>query len=149
MMVENSSPAAGTDAVAHASPDGDTLLVINNNFEVDRHFRKPALDPLTDIEPVCKLATVQALVVVRTASPYHSLSDLVGASQGNAMAVTMAAAPGSVAHLGLEALNRAMRANMTLVPILGAFNAAGATPQLQTVLDGQASVSILTYHGHT
>jgi tripartite-type tricarboxylate transporter receptor subunit TctC len=119
------------------------------NFEVERHFRKPALDPLTDFEPVCKLATVQALVVASTASPYHGLSDLVGASQGNAMAMTMAAAPGSVAHLGLEALNRAMRANMTLVPILGAFNAAGATPQLQTVLDGQASVSILTYHGHT
>jgi tripartite-type tricarboxylate transporter receptor subunit TctC len=145
MMVENSSPSAGTDAVAHAPPDGDTLLVINNNFEVDRHFRKADLDPLTDFEPICKLATVQALVVVSTASPYRNLSDLVGTSHDNATAVTMAAAPGSVAHLGLEALKRAMRANMTLVSIPGAVSAAGATPQLQAVLDGQAGVSIQTY----
>jgi tripartite-type tricarboxylate transporter receptor subunit TctC len=145
MMVENSSPAAGPDAVAHAPPDGSVLLVINNNFEVDRHFRKLDLDPLTDLEPVCKLATAQALVVVSAASPYHKLSDLVAASQDNVLAVIMAAAPASVAHLGLEALKRATRANMTFLPVMGAVSAAGATPQLQAVLDGQASVSIQTY----
>jgi len=145
IAVENSSPAAGTETVAHATPDGNTLLVINNNFEVDSRFRKLSFDPLTDFEPVCKIANVQALVVVSTTSPYHSLSDLVRASQGNALAVTMAAAPASVVHLGLEALKRATRANMTFVPVLGGPTAAGATPQLQAVLDGQASVSIQTY----
>src|SRR5262249_4374820 len=109
---------------------------------VDRHFHKLTVDPLAEFEPICKLATVQALVVVSSASPYHSLSSLIEASAGS---VTMAAAPGSVVHIGLEALNRVAKAKMTFVPVLGNVSAAGATPQLQAVLDGKASVSIQTY----
>jgi tripartite-type tricarboxylate transporter receptor subunit TctC len=145
MAVENLSPVAGTEAVAYALPNGETLLVTNNNFVVDSHFKKLAFDPLTDFEPICKLAKAQALVVVNSSSPYRSLADLVRASQDNPAEVTMSAAPGSMAQIGLEALKRAARANMTFVPISGNVTAVGAPPQLLAVLDGRATVSIQTY----
>jgi tripartite-type tricarboxylate transporter receptor subunit TctC len=61
------------------------------------------------------------------------------------MAVTMAAAPASVQHIGLETLKLVTKADIAFVPVSGSVTAAGATPQLQAVLDGRASVSIQTY----
>src|SRR5258705_10831982 len=37
--IENQSAALGTETVARAAPDGNTLVVLNNNFVVDSHFR--------------------------------------------------------------------------------------------------------------
>jgi tripartite-type tricarboxylate transporter receptor subunit TctC len=145
MAIENTTPDAGTAAVARAAPDGATLLITNNNFVVDSHFRKLAHDLLTDFEPVCKLAIAQALIVVSTSSPYTSLQELIRGTQNHPGEVTITAAPGSMTHIGLEMLKRAASANITFVPISGFVTAVGAPPQLQAVFNGQAIGSIQTY----
>jgi tripartite-type tricarboxylate transporter receptor subunit TctC len=143
--IENASPDAGTASVASAAPDGNTLLIVNNNFVVDSHFRKLAFDPLTDFEPICKLAIAQALIVVSSSSPYKTVTDLVRASNDHPGEVTMTAVPGGIAHIGLEDFKRTSKANMTFVPIAGFVTAVGAPPQLLAVLNGQATTSIQTY----
>src|SRR5438105_9552192 len=104
VVVENESAPTGTEAVAHAVRDGSTLLVINNNFVVDSHFRKPAYDPLADFEPICSLASAQTLVVVSGSSPYRTLVDLISAAREKPGEVTMAGNPRGTTHLGMEAL---------------------------------------------
>jgi tripartite-type tricarboxylate transporter receptor subunit TctC len=79
--VDNQSAAVGTKAVVEAAPDGNTLIVINNNFVADSNFRKLTYDPLVDLTPICSLATAQTLIVVSSSSPYQTLGDLISAAR--------------------------------------------------------------------
>src|SRR5258706_259939 len=50
MVIENRPGAAsiiGTEAVSHAAPDGNTLLVISPSFVINSHLRKLNYDPFT------------------------------------------------------------------------------------------------------
>jgi tripartite-type tricarboxylate transporter receptor subunit TctC len=76
-MVVEDRPGAGnligTDAVARAAPDGNTLLFNANAFVIDPHMRKVNYDPLTSFEPICQLVNTPTVLVVNNASPYHTL----------------------------------------------------------------------------
>jgi tripartite-type tricarboxylate transporter receptor subunit TctC len=145
MVVENQTAPIGTEAVARAAPDGNTLLVINNNFVGDSHFRKLAYNPLTDFVPICNLATAQTLVVVNSSSPYRALSDLINAAREKPGTVTMSANPGSATHLGMDTLKRLANVNMPLIPGAGIGTVLGGSPTMSAVLNGQATWSIQTY----
>jgi len=145
MMVENQGNPAGTETVARAAPDGSSLLVINNDFNSNSHFRKLAYDPLTNFEPVCKLGIAQALVVVSNSSPYRTLGELINAARERPGAITMVSNAGNVPHMGMEELKRAANVNMAFVPARGGPTALGANAALAAVLDGQATWSIQTY----
>jgi tripartite-type tricarboxylate transporter receptor subunit TctC len=50
MVIENRPGAGsiiGTEAVSHAAPDGNTLLIINPTFVMNPHLRKVNYDPVT------------------------------------------------------------------------------------------------------
>jgi tripartite-type tricarboxylate transporter receptor subunit TctC len=145
IAVENQAAEAGMESVARAAPDGNTLVVINNNFVVDSHFRKLRFDPLTDFEPLCNLASVQELVVVSASSPYRSLPELIAAARQKPGEVTMAINPGSITHMGMEALKRAANVSMPVVSAPGANTALGNSPSLLAVVNGQATWSMHTY----
>jgi tripartite-type tricarboxylate transporter receptor subunit TctC len=144
---ENSAAAAGTAAVARAAPDGNTLLMINNNFVVDSNLRKLTPDPLVDFEPVCNLASAQNLFVVDAAAPYRTLSDLITAARAKPGEVTMTAVPGTTQHLGLEMLRIAAKVNMTFVPATGgSINIVlGGNAPLAMLLDGRAVLALQNY----
>ena len=58
MLVENrpgASGTIGTEAVARALPDGNTLLSISPTFVIDPRLRKANYDPLTSFKPICHL----------------------------------------------------------------------------------------------
>jgi tripartite-type tricarboxylate transporter receptor subunit TctC len=145
IAVENQLAEAGMESVARSAPDGNTLVVINNNFVVDSHFRKLRYDPLTDFVPLCNLASVQELVVVRASSPYRSLPDLIAAARQKPGEVTMAISPGSISHMGMEALRRAANVNMPVVSAPGAVTTLGNGPSLLAVVNGQATWSMQTF----
>jgi tripartite-type tricarboxylate transporter receptor subunit TctC len=145
MIVENQGNPAGIEAIARAAPDGNSLLVINNDFNANSHFRKLAYDPLTDLEPVCKLGIAQALVVISNSSPYRTLGELINAAQERAGAITMVSNAGTVPHMGMEELKRAANVNMTFVPVRGGTTVLGVNAALAAVLNGQATWSIQTY----
>ena len=59
VVVENrpgAGTAIGTESVARAAPNGNTLLFNTANIVIGPHLRKVNYDPLTSFEPVCYLA---------------------------------------------------------------------------------------------
>lgn len=110
----------GTEAAMRAAPDGNTLLFVANPFVINPNLRKVAYHPLTSFEPICQLVSAPTLIVVNSASPYRSLSDLLDDARKRPGQVTMASiGPGSPFHLGAEALKRAAKAELTFVPYTG------------------------------
>src|SRR6516165_1866999 len=70
VVVENRVGAGsviGTEAVSHAAPDGNTLLINTPNLVIAAHLRKLNYDPLTSFEPICKLVNSPTVVVVNAA----------------------------------------------------------------------------------
>ena len=130
MVVEN-RPGAGTviatEAVSHAAPDGNTLLINTPNLVIAPHLRKLSYDPLTSFEPICKLVNSPAVIAVNAASPHHSLADLVNAARAQPDGLTLASVgPATTLHLSVEKLKRATQARMTYVPFPGSGPAANA-----------------------
>src|ERR1700722_7755657 len=74
LVIENHPGAGGvigTEDVARAAPDGNTLLIASTPFAIDPQLRKVKYDPLTSFEPVCHLVDAPTVIVVNGASPYH------------------------------------------------------------------------------
>src|SRR5262245_51409811 len=113
VVVENrpgANGAIGTEAAARAVPDGNTLLVVANNFVTDPHLRKVNFDPLTSFEPICYLVNAPTIIVVNSASPYRTLADLLDAARARPGELSMASiGPGSPFQIGLEILKRAAK----------------------------------------
>lgn len=117
----------GTEAVAHAAPDGNTLLINTPNLLIASHVRKLSYDPLTSFDPVCKLVNSPAVLAVNAASDYHSLADLVNAARAHPGDLTVASVgPATTLHLAVEKLKRATGSTVTYVPFPGSGPAANA-----------------------
>jgi tripartite-type tricarboxylate transporter receptor subunit TctC len=147
VVVENRPGAGsdiGTEAVSRAAPDGNTLLLANNNLVITKHLRPAAVafDPMTSFEPMCLVATVPLVVVVNGASPYGSLTDLLTAAKANPGTLTVGAfGPGSSPHIAEESLKRAAKADWTYVPF------PGDAPAVTALLGGHVSALVATYPG--
>lgn len=94
VIVENKPGAGTTIAAAHvaaSSPDGNTLLLTGPLSHVVSGVLYPRLkyDALKAFAPVGQLAAAPFLIVVRAASPFKSLDDLMRAAK---------AAPGNVSY---------------------------------------------------
>jgi tripartite-type tricarboxylate transporter receptor subunit TctC len=143
MVVESHPGAAseiGTELVAQATPDGDTLGIISPSFIVLPYFHKLKYNPLKDFTPICELATFPPLLVVNSQSRYHSLADLIDAAHARPGVLTLGTiGVGSVTELVFEMLKRAARADITFVPF------TGYTPAIQAVLGNQIAAAIADY----
>ena len=123
MVVENRPGAGsivGTEAVSHAAPDGNTLLINVAEFAINPHLRKVSYDPLTSFEPICHLVNAPTVIVVNSASSYRTLADLLIAARAKPGDLTLASVgPGSPFHIGLEVLKRVAKVDLTFVPYPG------------------------------
>jgi tripartite-type tricarboxylate transporter receptor subunit TctC len=130
VVVENRPGAGsivGTEAVARAVPDGNTLLINVAEFAINPHLRKSNYDPLTSFEPICHLVNSPTVIVVNSASPYRSLADLLDAARSRPGALTLASVgPGSPFHLGFEMLKSAAKVDMAFIPYPGNAPAVNA-----------------------
>lgn len=80
-MVENKPGAASaiaTGSVAHAKPDGYTLLVSSSGgLTVNPVLMKDiSYDPATDFAPIALLGTFPLVAVTGADAPYNSIADL-------------------------------------------------------------------------
>jgi len=130
VVVENrpgAGTALGTESVARAAPDGNTVLVVATPYLINPQLRHLNYDPLTSFEPICRLVSAPTLIVVNSASPYHTLADLIVAARAHPGALTLASVgPGSPYHLGFELLKRAANIDMIFVPFPGNAPAVNA-----------------------
>jgi tripartite-type tricarboxylate transporter receptor subunit TctC len=130
----------GTEAVAHAAPDGNTLLVTAPALLINPHLRKVNYDPLTGFEPICRLVSSPGVIVVNAASPYRTLGDLLDGARRNPGEVTFASAgPATTHHIGLEILKRVSGASFIYVPY------SGGAPAINALLGGHVTAVLAEY----
>ena len=133
VVVENRPGAGGRialDAVAHAAPDGYTMLISAGAPGVNGLlFSELSFDPLADFAPVSLIGTYPNLIVVPNSSPFAKLQDFIAYAKSNPGKISWASPGiGSVPHLAGELFKRMAGIEITHVPYRGV--AAGAMTDL-------------------
>jgi tripartite-type tricarboxylate transporter receptor subunit TctC len=145
IVIEN-RPGAGTalaaETVAHAVPDGATLLSNASPFVINPQVRHFDYDALA-FEPICYLARSPTMIVVNSPSPYRTLADLLKDARERPRALTLAGlGPASAIQIAFEMLRRAAKVDMTFVPY------PGTTPALNALL-GDHVTAVFGNYGDT
>jgi tripartite-type tricarboxylate transporter receptor subunit TctC len=144
IIIENKgggSTNIGTEAVAHAAPDGYTVLFCSLSFAINR-FLFPALgyDSLLDFAPVTLIASYPDLMAVPNASPAKTVAEFIAYANGNGGRTTFASAgTGSSPHLAGELFKRRAGIEMTHMPY------RGAGPAVTDVIAGRVDVIFNTF----
>ncbi|MBV9955416.1 MAG: tripartite tricarboxylate transporter substrate binding protein [Pseudolabrys sp.] len=133
VVVENRPGAGGhiaNDAVAHAAPDGYTMLMSPSSLVVmPQLFPGANYDPMKDLAPISFLGTYPNLVVVPQNSPFKTLQDYLAKAKAEPGKVTFATPGiGSAPHLAAELFKKMANVDITHVPYRGV--AAGAMSDL-------------------
>jgi tripartite-type tricarboxylate transporter receptor subunit TctC len=130
IQIENRPGAGsvvGTEAVARATPDGNTILVTANSFIINPILRKVSYEPFKSFDPLCLVASTPQVIAVNGASAYQTLEDLVKAARSKPGELTLASVgPATAQHIAFELLKRAASVNMTHVPFPGGGPAVNA-----------------------
>jgi tripartite-type tricarboxylate transporter receptor subunit TctC len=153
VVVENVGAAAGivgTNRVAHAAPDGYSVLL----GTVGTHAYNPALykklpyDPSSDFAPVGLVAEQPMVLIARKDLPPNTLTEFISYAKANSAKLQYGSAGvGSTTHLACALLNAATGIQVTHVPYRGGgpamadmiggqvqymcSNTPGALPQMQ------------------
>ena len=123
VVVENRAGAGGSigaQVVAHAAPDGYTLLVASNgpmtiNPLVQAHL---GYDPLNDLAPVALTSYVPHALLLSNKIAVKSVADFIAESKKRPITIATSGI-GSASHMTLERLKAATGANLTHVPYRG------------------------------
>jgi tripartite-type tricarboxylate transporter receptor subunit TctC len=140
VVVENRSGASGnigTEAVAHARPDGYTLMMHTIPFVVNPHlFSRVSYDPLNDFVPVSLLSSSTSLVVVHPAMPVRTVGELLQLARSKPGALNYAAAgPGTNPHIAGELFNLLGKVDIV------AIQYKGGGPAMLATLGGEVSIN--------
>jgi tripartite-type tricarboxylate transporter receptor subunit TctC len=123
IVVENRAGGANVvavQAVAHAAPDGNTVLIHSPAFLITPQLQTNEYDPFKLFDPVCTLVNSPVVIAVNADSPYRTLADLIDAARAKPGELTLASVgPATPIHLGVEMLKRAAHVDMTYVPFKG------------------------------
>lgn len=112
----------GAQHVARAAADGYTLLYGTNGTHGINHalYKNPGFNPRKDFEPVSRLTSIPALLVVRPDFPARSVSELLQRMKQKPGETTFASAGnGTTSHLSGEMLKSTARVEAVHVPFKG------------------------------
>jgi tripartite-type tricarboxylate transporter receptor subunit TctC len=138
-VVEN-RPGGGTnigvDAVAHASADGYTLLLIpqsvTTNATLYQHLN---FNFIRDIAPISMISTLPLVMEVNVSHPAKTVPEFIAWAKANAGKVNFASGgTGSASHIGGELFKSMTGVDMLHVPY------KGGAPAVTDLMGGQVQV---------
>jgi len=127
-IIENKPGAGGSvgaDAVARAKPDGATLLLASTSpLTIFPNLVKTPYDPMKDLVPVASVAVGPVAILATKALPVRTFAELVDYAKQHPGKVTFGVpGVGTVAHVGMAALNKQLGIDMLQVPYRGGSQA--------------------------
>ncbi len=148
VVIDNRSGANGNigmEIVAHAAPDGYTLVLgyIANVAIAPSLVSKLPYDPIRDYAPITLLATAPNIIVVHASVNARTLKELIALSKAKPKSINFSSAGvASVGHLTGELFNTVAGADFQHVPYKG--SAQGVIDlvagQIQMLIGGMSSV---------
>jgi len=123
-VVENKPGLAGNfaaEAVAHAPPDGYTLLILASAHPAAAAVQKNLkFKPVDDFAWLSTVSFYPFVLTVRKDSKYKSVADIVAAARANPRGVSFGSAGvGSILHMAAELLGRDAGVQFVHVPYRG------------------------------
>jgi tripartite-type tricarboxylate transporter receptor subunit TctC len=131
--------AVGASFVAHAAPDGYTLLIAG----ASSHIVTPAMskvdyEGIKGFAPIAMVANVPNVLVVRASLPVKSVPELIAYAKANPGKLNFASVgKGSQPHLAGEMFKQMAAVDMVHVPY------SGAAPALTDLVSGQMDLAFL------
>src|SRR6201997_5248514 len=128
VIVEN-KPGAGTtlgaDLVAHASPDGYTLLLATSTtLAINKTlYKKLPYDPVKDFAAISLMASVPFALIVNPTIPAKTLAEFIAYAKSKPGLAYGSAGNGSPQHLGAELLKTQAGIDIRHVPYRGSVPA--------------------------
>ena len=143
-VIDNRPGAGGNvaaDAVAHAAPDGYTLLLGNNAILATNAalYKKINFNPDTDFAPIGLVGSQANILVVNPALPVNSMAELIALAKASPGKLNFASSGhGLAAHLAGELFKAEAKIDLIHVPY------KGAAPALQDVIAGHVQMMFAT-----
>jgi tripartite-type tricarboxylate transporter receptor subunit TctC len=134
------SSIVGTEFVARATPDGTTILLVENPFILSAILFPGHYDVLSNFEPLCYIAATPAVLAVSSQSDIHTLADFLKRAQSKPGAVSYGSTgPASIVHIAGELLKRDAKVDITYVPY------PGSPPAMNATLSGTITAVVANY----
>lgn len=144
LVIDNKPGAGGivgTEVVAHAKPDGYTILNGTSGpfASFSSLYKKLSFDPLKDFIPIHGLSESPMIMFVAPGSPFKTLAELIEHAKTNPGKLNYSTTGlGTGSHLFMEMLQQASGAKLTVVPY------RGSSQQIVDLLSGNIDL-VLDY----
>lgn len=128
VVIENKGGAGGnigTDQVAKAAPDGNTILIVSVGMATNPFLYKGLpYDPIRDFEPVSLLAMVPNIMITPPNHPAKTVAEFVAMAKKDPGKMSFGSSGiGTSVHLSGELFNKLTGAKMVHVPYKGTADA--------------------------